>query len=107
MGDKNVFLMAHAPWCGHCKSLSPVWDELAETFEENESIMIAKMDATANEVEELTIQSFPTLKFFPAGGKDVVDYDGGRDLEALTEFVNKHSVEVAAAEEKDSAKDEL
>ena len=29
------------------------------------------MDSTANEVEDVSIQSFPTLKYFPAGGKDV------------------------------------
>lgn len=29
------------------------------------------MDSTANEVESVTIQGFPTLKYFPAGGKEV------------------------------------
>ena len=29
------------------------------------------MDSTANEVEEVQIESFPTLKYFPAGGKPV------------------------------------
>uniref|UniRef100_A0A8C5G3K7 Thioredoxin domain-containing protein n=1 Tax=Gouania willdenowi TaxID=441366 RepID=A0A8C5G3K7_GOUWI len=54
-----VCVCADAPWCGHCKELSPIWDQLA------------KMDATANEVEALTIDGFPTLKYFPAGGKEV------------------------------------
>lgn len=60
-----------APWCGHCKKLAPIWDELAEKYEGDDSVVIAKMDSTQNEVEEVTVQGFPTLKMFPAnsGGK--------------------------------------
>ena len=34
------------------------------------------MDSTANEVEEVTIQGFPTLKLFKAGSNEIVDYNG-------------------------------
>ena len=83
----------------------PTWTELAETFEEDESVIIAKMDATANEVKTFSAQSFPTIKFFPAGGKPMVDFEGDRDLESLIAFVNDNSVAVETA--KDSEKDEL
>ena len=53
-----------APWCGHCKQLAPIWEELAEHFQEDKDVVIAKMDSTKNEVENISVQGFPTLKFF-------------------------------------------
>eukprot|EP01134_Creolimax_fragrantissima_P001840 CFRG1840T1 len=89
--SKDVFVEFYAPWCGHCKSLAPIWDELAEKYEDNENVVIAKMDSTANEVTEVTIKGFPTLKFFPANsdGK-IVDYEGGRTLDALKAWLDEH-----------------
>lgn len=67
---KNVSI-ADAPWCGHCKDLAPIWDQLGQKYAGHGDIIIAKMDSTANELEGVTINGFPTLKYFPAGGKEV------------------------------------
>jgi thiol-disulfide isomerase/thioredoxin len=48
-----VFLEAYAPWCGHCKKLSPIWDDLGLAFADSEGkskVVIAKVDATANDL---------------------------------------------------------
>jgi len=84
---KGVFVEFYAPWCGHCKQLAPIWDQLGEKFKDNEDVVIAKMDSTANEVEDVKVQSFPTLKYFPKGSDEVVDYNGGRTLEDMTKFI--------------------
>lgn len=86
--SKNVLVEFYAPWCGHCKALAPVWDQLGEHYKDRDDIVIAKMDATQNEVEGIRVTGFPTLKWFPKNSDEVIDYSGDRSLEAFKRFID-------------------
>jgi len=109
---KDVLVEFYAPWCGHCKQLAPIYDELGEKYKDHASIVIAKMDSTANEVADVTVRGFPTIKFFPKeSGRKVVDYSGGRTLEDFVAFLEgTHDTEAEddkADEDDDADHDEL
>ncbi|NXN26991.1 PDIA2 isomerase, partial [Nycticryphes semicollaris] len=85
---KNVFVKFYAPWCSHCQAMAAAWEELGERYKDHEDIVIAELDATANELENITIQGFPTLHYFPAGpDKKMVEYKSTRDVETFSKFL--------------------
>jgi len=58
------------------------------------------MDSTANETSRVSIQGFPTLKFWPAGNKDAPkDYEGDRTVEGFINYLTKHSTNTVVPKE--------
>ena len=89
---KDVLVEFYAPWCGHCKKIAPIYEEVARNLKHNTNLVIAKMDSTTNEVENVSIQGFPTIKFFPANNKSApLDFNGERTVEGFTKFLTEHS----------------
>jgi protein disulfide-isomerase A1 len=88
------------------QTIGSIWDKLGDKFSSDDSVIIAKMDSTANEVEEFEISGFPTLKYFPSGSSEIVDYNGERTLEAMHKFVDSNGT-VGAGDDEDLDEEEL
>ena len=90
--SKDVLIELYAPWCGHCKKLEPVYKQLAKKFKKNKKLVIAKMDATANDVGVgYDYTGFPTIYLSPAGGDKPILFEGSRDIEGMEKFLNEHA----------------
>lgn len=78
------FVEFYAPWCGHCKKLAPVWDEVAAELKGTANV--AKVDVPANRKlgQRFDIKGFPTLKFFSHGV--LYSYSGPRDKDSLIAY---------------------
>ncbi|ARK31657.1 thioredoxin [Halalkalibacter krulwichiae] len=78
-----------APWCGPCKMIAPVLEEL--DAEMGDKVKIAKIDVDENQetAGKYSVMSIPTLLVFKDG--NVVDQVVGfQPKEALAELLNKH-----------------
>ncbi len=88
-GDKFAFVEFYAPCkyyflylytimmslplgCGHCKRLAPAYEEVGQTFDNSDSVLIAKVDADSERAlgTRFGVRGYPTLKYFPRGSTE-------------------------------------
>ena len=80
-----------APWCGPCRMLGPIFEELAAQFKEDTAIKFAKVNT--DEAQDLAarfgIRGIPTVKFFK-NGQMVDQFVGAAPKTTFLEIINKY-----------------
>ena len=69
LGDKPALIDFYASWCGPCKALSPVLDELAKEYAGKVDVYKVNVDDEQQLAEAFGIRSIPTLYFIPMNGE--------------------------------------
>ncbi|KAG5176388.1 protein disulfide isomerase family [Tribonema minus] len=72
-----------APWCGHCKSLTPEYEKAASLLKG--VVKLGAVDATASQklAQKYGVQGYPTIKVFGADKRAPTDYAGPRTTDAI------------------------
>lgn len=82
-GDKPVVVDFWAEWCGPCRMIAPVVEELAKEYEGEVAIGKMNVDENTDTPDEYGIRSIPTLLFFKNG--QLVDKMVGAAQKAVLE----------------------
>ena len=77
-----------APWCGPCRAVAPILDEIAREYPEKLRIAKLNVDECAQIAQQYAVRSIPTLLLFK-GGKVIEQAIGSLPKAKLVELIQK------------------
>jgi len=87
--DKPVLVDFWAEWCGPCKMISPMIDEVSEELKEKAKVVKVNIDDAQDLATKYGVMSIPTLLIFKNG--DIVEqFVGAMSKEQLISKINTH-----------------
>ena len=93
--DQPVLVDFWAPWCGPCRAMAPVVDQLAEKFDGQAKVAKVNVDESPEAATKYGIQSIPAFLLFQKGEVKAKKL-GAVAKEALEELITEHSKEASA-----------
>jgi len=78
-----------AEWCGPCRMLAPILEDLAKDYEGKITILKLDVDQNPNTAAKFGIRGIPTLMLYK-NGKMVASRSGFLSKDKLSDFINSH-----------------
>ena len=88
LGSRPAVIDFYAAWCGPCKMLSPILDEVAKLYEGRVDIYKVNVDEEPELADAFNIRSIPTLFFIPVNGKPRMTVGGMSKAELVRAIEN-------------------